>query len=67
METTVLNVEGMSCGHCVKSVTNAVSALDGVESVDVSLEAKTVTVVHNDSIAVDKIKKEIEETGYDVV
>lgn len=68
METTVLKVNGMSCEHCVKSITKAVSALPGVGSVKIDLNAKTVSVEHNpDQSPLDKIKAEIEDQGYDVI
>jgi copper chaperone len=68
MSKTILTVEGMSCEHCVKAVTGAVSALPGIESVAVDLDAGLVTVVHDpDQSPLDKIKFEIEEQGYDVV
>ncbi|MGE5466361.1 MAG: heavy-metal-associated domain-containing protein [Ignavibacteria bacterium] len=38
METTVLKVSGMSCGGCVKSVTNVLQELPGVSRAEVSLE-----------------------------
>lgn len=44
METTTLKVEGMSCGGCVKSVTNVLSALPGVAQAEVSLENKSARV-----------------------
>lgn len=67
MEKTKLNVEGMSCEHCVKAVTNAVGALPGVAGVAVDLAAKTVTVEHDPAqCAVDKIKAEIEDQGYEI-
>lgn len=68
MINTVLNVEGMSCSHCVNAVTKAVGALDGVSAVQVDLEGKTVSVEH-DAIKcpVDKIQLEIEEQGYDII
>ena len=40
----VLNVEGMSCDHCVSAITAAVQPLPGVTRVDVDLAAGTVTV-----------------------
>ncbi|WP_043929893.1 copper chaperone CopZ [Bacillus sp. EB01] len=68
MEKTLLNVEGMSCGHCVKAVEGSVGKLDGVERVLVDLSAKTVAVEYNnDSVSLDKIKETIEDQGYDVV
>ena len=68
MEKTVLQVQGMSCQHCVKAVHNAVSALPGVESVEVNLAGKTATVTYDpDQCPLEKIKLEIEDQGYDVV
>ena len=68
MERSVLNVEGMSCGHCAAAVTKALKALQGVQTVEVDLKAKTVTVEHDPARAsLEKIKLEIEDQGYDVV
>ncbi len=68
MEKQIINVEGMSCEHCVNAITKAVNALDGVQSVDVNLKEKTVTVEYNSmKVSIDKIKEEIEEQGYDIV
>ncbi|WMC92376.1 copper chaperone CopZ [Kineothrix sp. MB12-C1] len=68
MEKVVLNVEGMSCEHCVKAVNNSVGILPGVANVAVDLAGKTVTVEFDSAkVSVDKIKEEIEDQGYDVV
>jgi copper chaperone len=68
MVTTVLNVEGMSCEHCVKAIKNAVGALPGISIVSVNLKLKTVTVEHDPAqTPLDKIKLEIEDQGYDVL
>lgn len=49
MTTTTLKVDGMTCGHCVRSVTNAIGALDGVQSTNVELQSGHATVVFDDS------------------
>lgn len=68
MESKVLNVEGMSCNHCVNSVKQAVSSLNGVNKVDVDLAGKKVTVEYDSAkVQLDKIKDSIEEAGYQVV
>jgi copper chaperone len=68
MKNVTLNVEGMSCSHCVNAVTKAVTALDGVSGVSVSLEEKTVSVDFDEAkVSLDSIKEAIEEEGYDVV
>jgi len=67
MEKTIINVEGMSCSHCVNAVTNAVKSLEGVSEVQVDLDTKTATVDYDsDKITLEAIKAAIEEEGYDV-
>ena len=63
----VLKVEGMTCAHCQKHVTNALAKLEGVTSVDVSLEAKTATVKADRDIPVTEFEKAITDAGYDLV
>jgi copper ion binding protein len=67
MEKITLNVEGMSCQHCVNRVKKAVSAVPGVKSAEVSLESKTVTAELDAPAAAAQIKAAVEEAGYDVV
>ena len=67
-ETKILNVEGMSCMHCVNSVKNSVASLPGVSKVDVDLAAKKVAVEYDsEKIKVETIKDKIEDAGYEVV
>lgn len=67
-QTQELNVQGMSCQHCVHAVKSSVSALAGVDSVDVSLEKNLVTVGFDPSQAnLPAIKAAIEGEGYSVV
>jgi len=58
-------IEGMSCNHCVGHVKEALEALDGVLSIEVSLEGNYATV--ETSVGDDVLKEAIEEEGYDVV
>lgn len=59
-----LNVAGMSCAHCVASITKAVEPLPGVTGVDVDLDTAAVTVSGTpDETAV---VAAIEDCGYDV-
>ena len=51
MQTTHLNVTGMSCGGCVGSVTKALKAVDGVDDVSVSLEAGEATISYDEHLA----------------
>ena len=65
-ETRVINVEGMTCGGCVKSVDRAVSQLQGVQSVDVDLEGNKASVTYDAStVAVEAIVEAIEDAGFD--
>ncbi|MFD2444388.1 copper chaperone CopZ [Bacillus sp. CGMCC 1.16607] len=67
MEKVTLNVAGMSCGHCVKSVEGSVGELRGVSSVKVHLENGTVDVEYNSAeVTLDAIKETIDDQGYDV-
>ena len=61
-----VGVEGMMCQHCVKHVHDALSALHGVESVDVSLEGKSAKVTCSTEVTDDDICKAISEAGYEV-
>lgn len=68
MEQTTLNVQGMSCGHCVKAVEGSVGKLDGVENVQVHLDQGKVDVSFDSSkVTLDQIKETIDDQGYDVV
>lgn len=63
----ILDVQGMSCGHCVKKVEEGVGQLEGVNQVNVKLDDAQVEVSFNESqISLDKIKETIEESGYEV-
>ncbi|QCR31322.1 copper chaperone CopZ [Lysinibacillus sp. SGAir0095] len=67
MKNVTLNVKGMSCGHCVKAVEGGVGALEGVEQVNVNLEAGKVNVAYNDQkVSLTQIKEAIDDQGYDV-
>ena len=62
-----INVQGMSCQHCVHAVKTGVSALAGVDSVDVSLEKKLVTVGFDPVVTnLQLITTAIEDQGYTV-
>jgi copper chaperone len=66
-ETMKLNVDGMSCQHCVHAVKTSVGGLKGVDSVDVSLEKKLVTVAYDPTlVGLPAIRTAIEDQGYTV-
>ncbi|SCX65107.1 copper chaperone [Pseudomonas sp. NFACC32-1] len=59
-----LNIQGMSCGHCVRAITQAVQARDPSADVQVDLGAKTVRV--QSSLPVETLVEAIQEEGYEV-
>lgn len=59
-----IGVSGMSCGHCSMAVKKSLSALDGVDSVEVSLEDKTAIINASKELSADLLKETIEEEGY---
>lgn len=64
----VLNVEGMSCSHCEKAVTNALNELSGVSDTKVDLKGKTATVTYDTELVTEADMKEaIEDAGYEIV
>ncbi|PKM82090.1 MAG: hypothetical protein CVU89_06480 [Firmicutes bacterium HGW-Firmicutes-14] len=63
----ILDVEGMTCGHCKASVENAVSALEGVGRVEADLDSQQVCVVYDPAkVKVEDIKQAITAQGYHV-
>ena len=64
----VLNVEGMTCQHCVDTVTETVSKITGVKNVTVNLEEKNVNIEFEESqTQLDIISNQIIEAGFEVV
>lgn len=66
---TEIKVSGMTCGHCVASVTEELKEIAGVDSVDVTLDAQgisTVKVTSASALAEDSIRQAIDEAGYTV-
>lgn len=63
-----LKVDGMTCQHCVQTVSEKVGKVAGVEKVTVSLEQKEVMVDFDDSkTQIEKISAQIVEAGFEVV
>ena len=62
--TNTWTVTGMTCGHCVASVTEEVGEIDGVESVDVDLATGAVTVTSTTPLEDDAVRAAVEEAGY---
>ena len=66
MATVTLNIDGMTCGGCVKSVTKVLNGLDGVRSATVSLENKNAQVEFDEGkIQMAQLVEAVEDAGYD--
>ena len=65
-DTVTYRVPGVSCEHCRSAIVTEVSNVAGVESVDVDLEAKTVTI-GGDALEEQALIAAIDEAGYEVV
>lgn len=62
--TSTYSVTGMTCGHCVASVTEEVEQIPGVEHVQVELESGAVTVTSAEPVDADTVRSAVEEAGY---
>ena len=67
MSTSTYTVSGMTCGHCVSSVTEEVSAVPGVTDVDVDLASGGLTVTSERPLDDAAVRAAVEEAGYQVV
>jgi copper chaperone len=68
--TTTISVSGMTCGHCISSVTEELTELKGVENVAVDLNAggiSEVTITSTLTLDPAEIGEAIAEAGYLVV
>lgn len=64
--TSTYTVTGMTCGHCVSAVTAELTALAGVEDVQVDLGSGAVTVTSAEPLADDAVRAAVDEAGYDL-
>ena len=67
MKNRVINVTGMSCDHCVQTITKALTEVNGVASVQVDLEKKVVAVdFEENQTDLKTISNKITEVGFEV-
>jgi mercuric-ion-binding periplasmic protein merP len=67
MQTVTLNIDGMTCGGCVKSVTRLLEGVEGVEKAEDSLENKNAVITFDESKTdTDALIDAVEDGGYDV-
>ena len=63
-QTQSFTVTGMTCGHCATSVSEEISEIAGVESVDVVVETGAVTVTSTAPLDASVVRAAVEEAGY---
>lgn len=66
MSTSTYTVQGMTCGHCVNSVSAEVGQVPGVTAVAVDLATSTVTVTSESPVEESLIRAAVEEAGYEM-
>ena len=67
--TAVYDVTGMTCEHCVRAVTDEVTAISGVRDVGIDLVAggtSVVRVVSDEPIADETVREAVDEAGYEL-
>lgn len=67
MKEIKLNVEGMTCGGCENRIKNALSEIEGVESVVANHETNEVTITLNAEVEEETLKEIITDLGFEVV
>lgn len=68
-QTVDVNVQGMTCGHCVRSVQEEISEIPGVTDVQVELVSggtSTVTVTSTEPVPAEALEAAVAEAGYTV-
>ena len=66
MTTATYTVDGMTCGHCVASVTEEVKQIAGVTDVTVDLPTGAVTVTSDADLDTAAVKAAVEEAGFEL-
>lgn len=61
-----IKIKGMSCGHCVASVTKALSNIAGIREVEVSLEKGKASYNESYPVGKEMIRRAIEDAGYEL-
>jgi copper chaperone len=64
MNESTYTVTGMTCGHCVASVTEEISEIDGVSGVAVDLPTGAVTITSATPVEDERVRAAVEEAGY---
>ena len=64
MEKQILTVPNISCGHCVMTIKNELSELDGVNAVNGNPEDKSITVQWDSPATIEQIKSTLSEIDF---
>jgi copper chaperone len=64
--TATYRVSGMTCDHCVKAVTDELTAVPGVTGVEVDLASGDVTVTSDQPVDHARVEAAIDEAGYEL-
>lgn len=64
MESKTFSIPNISCGHCVMSIKNELSEIEGVSNVEGDPDSKKVTVEYDAPVTLEKIKSTLEEINY---
>jgi copper chaperone len=67
MSTSSYTVTGMTCGHCVASISEEIGEITGVRDVAVELSTGQVTVTSDDPLDQADVRAAVEEAGYHLV
>lgn len=65
--TSTYDVKGMTCGHCVSSVSSELNKLPGVNDVAVDLDTGKVTVTSDQPLDTDAVRGAVDEAGFELV
>jgi copper chaperone len=63
---STIKITGMTCQHCVKTVTETLEGIDGIENVSVNLDEGEATFDEKDSVDMTIVHEKIEDAGYEV-
>jgi copper chaperone len=64
---SIIKVKGMSCQHCVMSVTKVLNQLGGIQNIQVDLAKGEVQFDNTKEVASNRIEKAIKDAGYEVI
>ncbi|MFO0849948.1 MAG: heavy-metal-associated domain-containing protein [Gemmataceae bacterium] len=63
-ETTTMTAEGVTCGGCATALKRAVAAVPGVQSVEVEVSTKRLTVTHAETVARAAVEAAVRKAGF---